>query len=123
MMLLSVSSSRIEAFVQLITLVIIFALVLAMTYFATRFVGNYKKEKMAGSNISVLETFRLSNSKYIQIIKMGSKFLAIAICKDSVTVLCELQESDLEFTEVSTQIKSENFKAVLDKFRKDKPKS
>ena len=122
-MLLSVSSSRIEAFVQLITLVIIFALVLAMTYFATRFVGNYKKEKMAGSNISVLETFRLSNSKYIQIIKMGSKFLAIAICKDSVTVLCELQESNLEFTEVSTQIKSENFKAVLDKFRKDKPKS
>ncbi len=122
-MLLSVSSSRIEAFVQLITLVIIFALVLAMTYFATRFVGNYKKEKMAGSNISVLETFRLSNSKYIQIIKMGSKFLAIAICKDSVTVLCELQESDLEFTEVSTQVKSENFKAVLDKFKKDKPKS
>ncbi len=122
-MLLTVSSNRIEAFVQLITLVIIFALVLAMTYFATRFVGNYKKEKMAGSNISVLETFRLSNSKYIQIIKMGSKFLAIAICKDSVTVLCELQESDLEFTEVSTQIKSENFKAVLDKFRKDKPKS
>ncbi len=122
-MLLSVSSNRIEAFVQLITLVIIFALVLAMTYFATRFVGNYKKEKMAGSNISVLETFRLSNSKYIQIIKMGSKFLAIAICKDSVTVLCELQESDLEFTEVSTQVKSENFKAVLDKFKKDKPKS
>lgn len=122
-MLLSISSSRIEAFVQLITLVIIFALVLAMTYFATRFVGNYKKEKMAGSNISVLETFRLSNSKYIQIIKMGSKFLAIAICKDSVTVLCELQESDLEFTEVSTQVKSENFKAVLDKFKKDKPKS
>ncbi len=122
-MLLSISSNRIEAFVQLITLVIIFALVLAMTYFATRFVGNYKKEKMAGSNISVLETFRLSNSKYIQIIKMGSKFLAIAICKDSVTVLCELQESDLEFTEVSTQVKSENFKAVLDKFRKDKPKS
>lgn len=122
-MLLSISSNRIEAFVQLITLVIIFALVLAMTYFATRFVGNYKKEKMAGSNISVLETFRLSNSKYIQIIKMGSKFLAIVICKDSVTVLCELQESDLEFTEVSTQVKSENFKAVLDKFRKDKPKS
>lgn len=122
-MLLSISSNRIEAFVQLITLVIIFALVLAMTYFATRFVGNYKKEKMAGTNISVLETFRLSNSKYIQIIKMGSKYLAIAICKDSVTVLCELQESDLEFTEVSTQVKSENFKAVLDKFRKDKPKS
>lgn len=119
-MLLSISS-RVEAFVQLITLVIIFVLVLAMTYFATRFVGNYKKEKMAGSNISVLETFRLSSSKYIQIIKIGSKFLAIAICKDSVTMLCELQDSDLEFTEVSTQVKSESFKAVLDKFRKDKP--
>jgi len=122
-MLLSISSSRIEAFVQLITLVIIFALVLAMTYFATKFVGNYKKEKMAGSNISVLETLRLSNSKYIQIIKVGNKFLAIAICKESVTVLCELQEEDLEYTNVSTQVKSENFKAVLDKFRKDKPKN
>ena len=47
-MQLAVSTTRFEAFVQLITLVLIFALVLGLTYFVTRFVGNYQKNKLTG---------------------------------------------------------------------------
>ena len=46
MTMLAIGSSRLEAFAQLITLVLIFAFVLALTYFATKWVGNYQKEKM-----------------------------------------------------------------------------
>ena len=120
-MLLTIGSSRFEAFVQLLTLIVVFAIVLGLTYFATRYVGNLQKEKLSGSNIKVLETLRISNTKYIQIVKIGSKCFAIAVCKDTVTYLCELDEETLVYKDSSVQFKSESFKAILDKFKKDKP--
>ena len=120
-MIALVTNSRLEAFIQLITVLIIFLFVLALTYFATRFVGNYQKTKLAGSNIQVMETLRLSNSKYLQIVKIGEKYFAMAVCKDTITYLGELNEENLVFKNTSNGLKTENFKAILDKFKKDKP--
>lgn len=120
-MLLATGSGRLDSFVQLITLVIVFVVVLALTYFATRFVANVQNDKMRTSNIKVLETVRISNTKYIQVVSIGSKFFAIAVCKDTVTFLCELNEEDLTYNDTSSQDKSESFRAILDKFKKDKP--
>ena len=120
-MQLAVSTTRFEAFVQLITLVLIFALVLGLTYFVTRFVGNYQKNKLTGTNISVIETIRISSSKYIQLIQIGSRYFAIAVCKDTVTLIGEIEQNDLVLTDNTTQVQSESFKTILDKFKKDKP--
>ncbi len=117
-------NSRIEAFAQLFTLLIIFIIVLALTYYVTRFVGNYQKNKMSGSNINILETMRISNSKYIQIVKIGSKVFAIAVAKDTVTYLCELNEDELIYNQASSgklHVNSDGFKDILEKFKKDKP--
>ena len=120
-MQLAVSTTRFEALVQLITLVLIFALVLGLTYFVTRFVGNYQKNKLTGTNISVIETIRISSSKYIQLIQIGSRYFAIAVCKDTVTLIGEIEQNDLVLTDNTTQVQSESFKTILDKFKKDKP--
>lgn len=120
-MALVVLNSRLEAFAQLIMLLVIFIFVLGLTYFATRWVASIQKTKLSGSNIHILETMRISNSKYIQIVKIGKKHFAIAVCKDTVTYLCEVDESDLIYSDNSTKISSESFKAVLEKFKKDKP--
>ena len=110
--------STLESLAQLVTLIVIFA----FTYFATRWVGGIQKEKMIGSNVKVLETMRISNSKYIQILKIGNKCFAIAVCKDTVTYLCEVNEEELIYRENSTGgIHVDNFKAILDKYKKDKP--
>ncbi len=114
-------NSRLESLVQLLTVLIVFIFVLAITYFGTKWVGNFQKEKMIGSNVKVLETMRISNSKYIQIIKVGTKCFAIAVCKDSITYLTEVNEEELFFQEKSTGVDTESFKAILDKFKKDKP--
>ena len=86
-------NSRWEAFAQLLTLLVVFIFVLALTYFATRWAGNMQKTKMAGRNIQILETMRVSNTKYIQIIKIGSKCFAVAVCKDTITYLSEIRQS------------------------------
>ena len=125
-MVIASMSSRIEAFAQLLTLLIIFIFVLAVTYYVTRFVGNYQKNKLSGSNINILETMRIPNNKYIQIVKIGSRVFAIAVAKDTVSYLCELDEDELIYKESSSGkmlINNDNFKEILEKFKKDKPES
>lgn len=121
MILLSILNSRWEAFAQLLTLLVVFIFVLALTYFATRWAGNLQKNKMSGSNIQILETMRVTNSKYIQIVKIGKKCFAIAVCKDTITYLCEMDEDDLIYASESRKINTEGFKNILEKFKKDKP--
>jgi len=120
MVILSLTSGK-DSLVQLLTISIVFILVLALTYFTTKFVGNYQKTKLAGNNIQVLETFRISNSKYIQIIKIGEKYFAISVCKDTITYLGDLNAEDLVFRDASKEFKFQNFKDILDKLKKDKP--
>ena len=125
-MVIASMSSRIEAFAQLLTLLIIFIFVLAVTYYVTRFVGNYQKNKLSSSNINILETMRIANNKYIQIVKIGSRVFAIAVAKDTVSYLCELDEDELIYKESSSGkmlINNDNFKEILEKFKKDKPES
>lgn len=111
-----------ESLAQLITLIFIFILVLAITYFSTRWVGGIQKEKMLGSNVKILETMRISNSKYIQIVKIGNQCFAIAVCKDTVTYLCEVHEDELLYNDSSAGgFHVDSFKAILDKYKKDKP--
>jgi len=103
-------NSRWEAFAQLLTLLVVFIFVLALTYFATRWAGNMQKTKMAGRNI-----------QYIQIIKIGSKCFAVAVCKDTITYLSEINEQELTYSSESKTINTDGFKAILEKFKKDKP--
>jgi flagellar protein FliO/FliZ len=120
-MLLAVMTSKWEAFAQLLTLIIVFALVLALTYFVTRFAGNYQRSKLSGQNITIIETMRISGSKYIQLIQVGSRYFAIAVCKDTVTLIGEIGQEDLALSDDTTTVESESFRKVLDKFKKDKP--
>lgn len=84
---------------QFLTVLLIFAFVLFITWFTTRFIGNFQKEKSKGQNVKILETVRIAQNKYIQIVQIGDKYFALAVCKDSVTTLGELTPESLSFDE------------------------
>ena len=100
--------------VQFITVTLIFVFVLAITYFTTRWIGSYQKKRMSYGNIKIIESYRLSNSKILEIVKSGNKCFLIAVCKDTVTCLGEVDESTLEFNEPA---KNESFGTVFNRFR------
>lgn len=91
-----VAASTASSAWQLITVLLIFAFVLFITFFTTKFLGNFQKEKSLGSNISVIETQRIAQNKYIQIVKIADRYFAIAVCKDSVTIISELSADSLQ---------------------------
>ena len=117
MYVLMTSYSRLSSFAQLITLLIVFAFVLALTFYATKWMAKLQKNQFKNSNIKVIETFRLSNTKYIQIVKLGEKYVAIAIGKDTVTFLTELNESELDLSKVMEEPGNVDFHEILNKVK------
>ncbi len=110
-------SGRADSYVQFMTVLILFLLVLAVTYFVTKWMAGYHRSRVSNANIEVLETIGLSNNKYIQLIRIGQKYLAVAICKDTVTMLTEIPEQDLILSDGSVS-KTMGFKDILDKVQK-----
>lgn len=119
---------------QLLGVLIIFAFVLVITYFTTRWIGGFQKAQLTGGYLQVVETVRVANNKYIQIVKTGKVYLVIAVGKDEVSLLAQLTEEQLgELTEQKRdmvrplgrdQIQgvADTFQETLDKVRKSFPK-
>lgn len=118
-MLLALSERRTDSYVQFVTVLLLFVFVLAVTAFVTKWIGGYQKGRSVGKNMELVEALRLSNNKYVQIVRIGRKYLALAVCKDTVTMLSEIPEEDLDFPEGSTGSVL-GFKDVLAKIQKER---
>ena len=105
-----------DSVLQFIVMLVIFVAVLAATYFFTRWMADFQKDKTATGNIEIIETARISSTKYIQIVRIGQKYMAIAVGKDEVTNLGEVSREDLIFKE---EVKEDNisFKDILEKIK------
>ena len=120
-MITGIGLDNLDNTARLITTLIIFVLVLALTYIVTRWVAGYQRGQMSKGNVEVIETFRLSQTKYIQIIKVGKKYLVIGICKDTMTMLTSIDETDLDLPE-GTVATTESFQEVFQRVKEWKQK-
>ena len=101
-----------DSYIQFITVLLIFVAVLGVTAWTTRWIANYQKQQNVNENVEVIETTRIANNKYIQIIRAGEKYMVIAVCKDTVTMLGEIPEGELKETK---PVQGFNFKEILEK--------
>ena len=81
---------------QLIASLFVFVLVLALTYFVTKWIAKSGTMQSRARNIKVIETFKIAPSKYLQIIQMGKKYFARGVTKEQITFLTELDETQLD---------------------------
>lgn len=107
-------SSRAESFAQFLTAVLIFIFVLLVAYFTTRFVGKFQKSQLAYRNFEAIESFKIMNGKYLQLVKIGSKYVVIGIGKDNVTMICEVPEEEIK-TASEQGVVSDAFRDILAK--------
>lgn len=116
-------TTRADSYMQFITVLILFVLILAVTYLVTRWIAKVQKDKIGIGNLEVIETCRITPNKYIQIVRAGEKYLVIAIGKDEVHMLSELSEDELVLQK-EVQEQPMNFAGILDRVRniKDKEK-
>ena len=113
-----------DSLIQLIVVLVIFAFVLVMTVFTTRFIGGYQKLKMSNKNMQLIETLRLSNTKYLALMKVADKYVVIGVGKDEINKIIELDESEVPDIQLVEEGKPdrlvEGFQDILEKFKNKK---
>ena len=125
-------SSSFENAMQLIGVLIIFVVVLIITYFTTKWVGGYQKVRMKNKNLQMIESLNVAPNKYMCLVKAGEVYLVIAVGKDEVTLLTQLTKEQLSEVPVfdSNQgntmsgktVVAENFQEILENVKGHFPK-
>ncbi len=119
-MLLTITT-RADSYIQFITVLLLFVFILGITYLVTRWIAKFQKERVGNGNLEVIETCRITQNKYVQILRAGKKYLVIAVGKDEIHMLAEISEDELVFRE-ETQGQVPDFAGVLERVRKLKEK-
>lgn len=111
-------SNSLESFFELISVLLVFVFVLVLTYFATRWMGNYEKRRMKSKNLQIIETIPAGNNKMISLVKAGTVYLVVSVGKDEIhplTTLTEEQLTDFSFMMESSSSfqNTESFQEIL----------
>lgn len=112
-MLLTIADS-VSSVAQFVTVLLLFLFVLVITYITTRYIAGFQKSRLQTGNMELIETLRISNTKYLQIVRAGKQYLVMAVCKDTVTLLATLSEEELVLTR-QDEIEAPDFKKMLSK--------
>ncbi len=113
------SSHTLSDIAQFFTVLIVFIFVLALSMFCAKWVGNYQKAQLSGGSAEVIETIRIAQGKWLQIIRIGTKYKVIAVSRDNVTYLGDVDESDIKKTDPDEK---KSFSEILSKAFSDKDK-
>lgn len=119
MVLLSITNTG-DNILRFIGTLFVFVMVLVVTYFVTRWIGQTSQGKLSNRNIRVVEGCRLGQNKSVQIVKVGNKYLVLGVGKDEISYLGEVKEEDLAITENKVKPLPE-FKDILDRAKEKIP--
>lgn len=106
-----IGMSMLSSLFKLIVLLIVFILILAASYYATKWYAKAGFASNKPQNIHMVESFPMGPGKQICIMKLGNKYTAVAVCKDHITFLAELDEEQLSLDSLQTE--HADFKEIL----------
>ena len=106
---------------KLIFLVIIFIVILVLSYLVTKWYANSGLVKNKTNNIEIKESFQLAPGKTISIVRIGEKYVALAQFKNNVVKLAELTEEELILNR-EVEISDSSFKDVFSNIVKSRKK-
>ena len=106
---------------EIVVMLLIFAVILFLAYLASKLASRMQVKASSQGNLKLMETIRIQNNKYIQIVRVGEKYLVIGIGKDEITFLTELSKDalsyeDSEMKKGSSFVGTKAFDEILSKF-------
>ncbi|MBO5176346.1 MAG: flagellar biosynthetic protein FliO [Lachnospiraceae bacterium] len=111
--MVATAQNSIRSLFELLGLIIIFVIVLVVCYYTTKFVAGRQLVQKKMGNFEVFETYAIAQNKYLQLVRMGNKYVVISVTKDSVTYITELAEEEVCQIQKSTSGSGKSFKEVL----------
>ena len=117
------ASGSFESVARLLTTLLIFVFVLFITFWTSKFIAGYQKQNMVTGNMEVVETVRIAQNKYLQIVRAGEQYYMIALGKDTVSLIAQLNPEELQLKN-NTQMPAQymDFKSILEKAKNSRKK-
>lgn len=109
-----------SSFWQLAGLVLMLIIILVAAHYTSRIIGGIKLGQLRKSNFQVIDSYRITPNKALQIVRIGNKYIVIAIGKDDINFITELDESEVILRELHQGEKlsfEQSFKQILDKLK------
>lgn len=118
------AATGLTSFLRFLSLIFVFIVVLAVTYYVTRWVGNFQKERYTKGNIQIIEARQIGQNKFIYVAKIGNDYFALSSGKENFSVIGKIDEAGLTLPEESKESDTnklhEPFLAVLQKVKNAK---
>lgn len=111
--MLATGQNSIQSLFELLGLILIFVIVLVVCYYTTRFVAGRQLVQKRMGNFEIIETFAISQNKYLQLIRMGNKYVVISVTKDSMNYITELDENEVRQIQKNAAVNGKSFKEIL----------
>ena len=106
-------SSSFDGIAQFLTVLIIFLFVLSIVYFTTVFIGKTAKMQTNNRNFEVVETFKVTNNKYLQLVRVGTRYFVISICKDTISFISEMSKEEIDLFEDNKNTYTDKFVEIF----------
>lgn len=109
---------------QFISLLILFAIILAAAYYVTKLVGTKTLKNYKGKNIKVLEGIMLSKDNYLYLVNVGDKYLLLGCSSNHISCLKEMDKDNINLllyeTEQQLEVPFENYLSkIIHKIKKE----
>ena len=105
-----------DSFVQFITVLLIFVFVLAVTYLVTKWIGGFNRRQSISGNIELIESARIAPNIFVEIVRIGKRYVALSVSKDSSAYICDVPAEDIVFREDGSA-GGINFSDIMNKVR------
>jgi len=85
-------SSGLSTLTYIFSLLVTFAIVIGLAYFASRFVGQKMNGKMTVDRHKIIQTLPLGTNRAVYIVEIAGKFLALGVTDHTINVLQEITD-------------------------------
>ncbi|MCL2204821.1 MAG: flagellar biosynthetic protein FliO [Defluviitaleaceae bacterium] len=110
------------SFLPFFYVLIVLALIIGVCWFLLRLTGSVRKRGGTSGNLQLLESIFIASQNAVQLVRAGDKYLVIGVTKERVTLLAELDVSQIKEAEALPPLGT-SFSKVLERFLppKDEP--
>lgn len=103
--------------IDIVILLVAFIAILWVAQYASKKIAKMQLGQQKGKVMQLIEAIYVSPGKMLQIIQVGERYFLIAVYKEGIRFLTELQAEDLAGRESSSQSASMPFADYLNKWK------
>lgn len=114
--MLATAQNSVQSLFELLGIILIFVIVLVVCYYTTKFVAGRQLVQKKIGNFEIIETYALSQNKYLQLIRMGNKYIVISVAKDTINYITEIAEDEVCQIPKTNLVSGKSFKQIFSGF-------